>query len=135
MLFVVVGCSENNKLSPIDKQYTEADTLEIKTKKTEYSKDVKVIRYIIKNNSEFKASYGTYVYLNMLKDGEWYTVEFNSEDYGFTDILFSLPAHEQTEEELHLENAFNLPLDEGEYRIVLEGDGNSATISNTFTVK
>lgn len=71
----------------------------------------------------------------MLKDGEWYTVEFNSEDYGFTDILFSLPAHEQTEEELHLENAFNLPLDEGEYRIVLEGDGNSATISNTFTVK
>lgn len=135
LLLIVSGCGEKNKLSSLEKDYLKSSDLIVTTEKTEYSKEDTVIEYTISNVSPFESGYGEYVYLNKLKDGEWYVVEFNSEDYVFCDIAWMLESQASSSRELNLANGFNLPLEDGEYRILIELGDNTAAISNTFTVK
>lgn len=122
---------EKNKLFDINNN-SYYDSLEFKTEKKIYSKDDKVIKYYVKNITEdesyINSDHGCFE-LHMLVDGEWKSVGTKIDVY-WTEVALVLPPNQVEKREINLEEYYHLPLDEGTYRICIEG-----LLSETFEIK
>ncbi len=131
-ILFVSACSENpNKLYDIEHEITSAPDLKCVTEKQEYSADDKVIRYTITNIGEQDAwinSSDECFALHKLVDGKWKLVD-EKVDHFWTEMAQQLPPKSVETREINLYKYFNLPLEKGEYRIVIEN-----VVSNTFKV-
>lgn len=139
-LFSSCAPKPNNELLPIEEanKYSINSDVVVTTEKNVYSTEDTVIKYIISNPTSEERTYGEHVYLHKLQDGKWYEVAFKEEDdviIVFNDIAYFLPSHQEASRELNLAFYYNLPLEKGEYRIILGKWGVSATVSNTFTIE
>lgn len=131
--FLVTGCGEsNNQLFDIEHEIYPSPNLEIVTEKDTYSKDTKEIKYYIKNVGEDESGINSdenCFELHFLKDGQWKRVGTKVEHY-WTDVAIYFPAGHVEERKITLDEYYNLPLESGEYRIVVEQQ-----VSNTFKIK
>ena len=131
LLLFLTGC-QANKLHDVEYEVSSSSSLEIKTEKEVYSKEDTVIRYSITNISDSEASINSdkaCFTLHKLVGDEWKWVETKIEHY-WTSLALIMPSGAYEMREINLEEYFNLPLDEGTYRICIETD-----VSNTFEVK
>ena len=132
ILFTLSACSENkNKLYDIQREIQPSAKVNCVTEKEKYSLDDTVIRYTITNISDEESrinSDDACFELQKLVDGEWKLVGEKVE-HMWTDMAQLLLPNESETREIKLEDYFYLPLEKGEYRIVVEN-----IISNTFEI-
>lgn len=132
ILFTLSACSANkNKLYDIEREIQPYKSVKCVTEKEKYSADDTVIRYTLTNISDDEAwinSDDNCWELNKLIDGEWQRVGEKT-DRLWTDLAQLLPSKESETREINLDEYFYLPLEKGEYRIVVE-----YIVSNTFTI-
>lgn len=124
--------SGRNELFDITTEPGISDDIEIKTEKEKYSSDDKVIKYSIKNTSNFERSIAgddECFSLQMLDVGEWKRVG-TKVDHNWNSLGQVLDPMRTEYREIDLEKYFNLPLEKGIYRVVVEG-----IASNIFEVE
>lgn len=122
---------KTNKLFDITIEPYSSDTLKIVIEKETYSIEDKVIKYSITNTDDKEHSIAgdsDCFSLHMLVDGEWKRVGTKSEHY-WNSLAQILNPNQTEQREINLDEYFNLPLDKGTYRIVVEN-----LVSNTFEV-
>lgn len=122
---------KTNKFFDITTEPYSSDTLKIVTEKEIYSIEDKVVKYSITNISDFEqciAGDDNCFSLHKLVDGKWKSVGTKKEHY-WNELGKILPSAETEQREIDLGEYFNLPLDKGTYRIVVEN-----LVSNTFEI-
>lgn len=131
-LLTLCSCAEKNDLLDLESDVSEPTSFSFKTEYTEYDSDVEVISYTIENISSEMVGINPHAFsLHYKCDGEWKLVAFDvDDDFYIYDILFGVEPDKPFESEIELTEYFNLPLESGEYRIVIEG-----FTSNVFTIK
>ncbi len=137
IMLMIFHCSCNNsynELHPIsyDVSLLENNTdLVCTTEHSEYTNDVKRIKYTIYNSSKtehwISPSFELHKYDEEKK--EWFFVSF-SKAVSFQLISQGIFPSESIEKEIDLEEYFSFPLSVGKYRIVLE----QKVVSNSFTI-
>ena len=135
ILCVLIGltsCLQNkNKLYDINYQTYAPVGLEFVTEKEKYSKEDTVIRYSVTNITDEERSIAgddDCFTLEKLVDGKWMRVGTKI-DHAWNALALILPPNQTEKREIDLQKYFNLPLEEGEYRIVME-----YMYSNSFIV-
>lgn len=132
ILFTLSACSvHKNKLYDIEREIHTYEGVKCVTEKEKYSVDDTVIQYTMTNISGEDVwinSDDTCFELQKLVDGKWKWVSPKFE-HVWTDEALLLPANETETREINLDDYFYLPLEKGEYRIVIEN-----IISNTFEI-
>lgn len=131
ILFSLSACSGNNKLYDINRELYTNDSLKFVTEKEKYSVDDTVIRYSVTNISDVESginSDSNCFELHKLVDGKWKLVGTKIEHF-WTDAALILMPNQVETREINLDEYYNLPLEKGEYRIVIEG-----LVSNTFEI-
>lgn len=126
---LITGCTDYNKTTEKNPQpsiqtkdlkpttFDEVNQLDdvIMTVKGETSTGLTVL---LQNKSNSECIFGEYFYLERKQDGNWYKVPVTiKEDYGFEDIAYILPPHEETEWEVDWNWLYG-SLESGEYRII-----------------
>lgn len=132
LVLFVSGCGGNNELFDVNHEVYSKGNIEITTEKQNYSKKDKEIKYSIKNigsEENFVNSDDNCFELHILKDGEWKRVG-TKEEHCWTEVALVMPAGHVEERKISLDVFYNLPLESGEYRIVVEQQA-----SNTFEIK
>lgn len=135
VLCVLLGFSacmqKKNKLFEIKYQTYAPVGVEFVTEKEKYSTKDTVIRYSVTNITDKEQAIAgdeNCFTLEKLVDGEWMWVGTKI-DHGWNALAMILPPGQTETREIDLNEYFHLPLEEGEYRIVMEG-----MYSNSFTV-
>lgn len=132
ILFTLSACSvHKNKLYDIEREIHTYEGVKCVTEKEKYSVDDTVIRYSVTNVSNEESgmnSDSNCFELHKLVDGKWKCVG-TKKDHVWTDAVLILMPNQVETREINLDEYFNLPLEEGEYRIVVEN-----IISNTFEI-
>lgn len=132
VLFSLSACvGKKNKLYDIQHQIQNYTDVKCVTENEEYSQDVTVIKYTLTNVTDEEAwinSDHACFELQRKVDGVWKSVG-TKEDHLWTELAQLLPAGESETREINLDEYFYLPLEEGTYRIEVEG-----IISNTFKI-
>lgn len=132
IIFTLSACSgQKNKLYDIQHQIPNYNDIKCATEKETYSKDVTVIRYTLTNVTEGEAWINpdkACFDLQKQVDGVWKSVGTKVDHY-WTEMAMLLPPGESETREINLEGYFYLPLDEGTYRIEIEG-----ILSNNFEI-
>lgn len=121
------GCK---KKSYSEDKTTHNPAFKIVTEKEKYGKDDEMINYTVTNISNEDITFGVGVQLSKKIDGEWKLVDYDKEVY-FIEIAMILSPGEKAEKSIDLKEYYNLPLETGEYRIVLS----SVAVSNLFIVE
>ncbi len=131
-LFTLSACSGNkNKLYDIEREMHIYESVKCVTEKEKYSAEDTVIRYTMTNISDKEAwinSDDNCFELQKQVDGKWKRVG-TKVDQIWTDLAQLLPSNESETREINLQEYFYLPLEKGEYRIVVEN-----IVSNTFEI-
>ena len=132
ILFSLSACvGQNNKLYDIQHQISNYTDVKCITDKEKYSKDDTVIRYTLTNvtngDTWINSDHACFC-LQKQVDGEWKEVGTKIDHY-WTELAQLLPPGENETREINLEEYFYLPLEEGTYRIEVEG-----ILSNTFEI-
>ena len=128
-LLLLAACGENvketqktNSLYDLSYEISVYENIKIVTEKEKYTTEDKVIRYTITNVSEedgwINSSHDCFT-LHKKVDGEWKRVGTKIE-HAWTEMALCLPAGESETREINLDEYFYLPLEKGEYRIVVE---------------
>lgn len=120
-----------NKLYDINREMHTYEGVKCITEKEKYSSEDTVIRYTMTNITKEDAwinSDDNCWELNKLVDGKWKRVGEKT-DRLWTDMAQLLPPNETEMREINLDEYFYLPLEKGEYRIVIEN-----IVSNTFEI-
>ena len=123
--------NNTNKLYDIQHQIPNYTDIKCVTEKETYSKDVTVIRYTLTNVTEGEAWINpdkACFDLQKQVDGVWKSVGTKVDHY-WTEMAMLLPPGESETREINLEDYFYLPLEEGTYRIEIEG-----ILSNNFEI-
>ena len=132
VLFSLSACAgKKNKLYDIQHQISNYTDVKCVIEKEEYSQDVTVICYTLTNVTDGEAwinSDHACFELQKQVDGVWKWVG-TKEDHMWTEMAQLLPSGESETREINLEDYFYLPLEEGTYRIEVEG-----ILSNTFEI-
>lgn len=132
ILFMLSACSvHKNKLYDIEREIHAYDDVKCVTEKEKYSPEDTVIQYTMTNISGEDAwinSDDNCFELQKRVDGKWKRVGTKI-DQIWTDLAQLLPSNESEAREINLEEYFYLPLEKGEYRIVVEN-----IVSNTFEI-
>lgn len=122
---------KSNELFDITAEPYSSDTLKIVTEKGTYSIEEKVIKYSITNIDDEEhgiAADDDCFSLQKMVDGQWKRVGTKNE-HSWNSLGQILNPKQTEQREIDLDEYFNLPLDEGTYRIVVEG-----LASNTFEI-
>ena len=132
VLLLLSACSEcNNPIYDFDGEINAYSEIKIVTEKEKYTADDTIIRYTITNTGAFDAwinsSHDCFT-LHKKVDGEWKWVGTKVE-HMWTDMALCLLAGASETREIKLDDYFYLPLESGEYRIVVEN-----IVSNTFEI-
>lgn len=131
-MFVLVACSQNkNELYDVSYEPQTSETVKIITEKESYTENDTLIRYSIMNVGNVQvgiAADSDCFELQKMVDGKWKRVETKIEHY-WTALGQILEPNDIDERELHLDEYFYLPLETGEYRIVVENFA-----SNSFVI-
>ena len=132
IVFTLSACSgQKNKLHDIQHQISNYTDIKCITEKETYSKADTVIRYTLTNVTAKEAWINpdkACFDLQKQVDGVWKSVGTKVDHY-WTEMAMLLPSGESETREINLEDYFYLPLDEGTYRIEIEG-----ILSNNFEV-
>lgn len=132
VLTVLTSCgSKKNPLYDIQHQIPNYTDIKCVTEKETYSKADTVIQYTLTNVTDDEAWINpdkACFDLQKQVDGEWKSVGTKIDHY-WTEVAMLLPPGESETREIKLDNYFYLPLDEGTYRIEVEG-----ILSNTFKI-
>ena len=133
VLLLLSACSEgNNPIYDFDGEINAYSEIKIVTEKEKYTADDTIIRYTITNTGAFDAwinsDHGCFT-LHKKVDGVWKGVGTMIE-HAWTDMALCLPAGVSETREIKLDDYFYLPLESGEYRIVVEN-----IVSNTFEIE
>ena len=118
--------------SSVDEEVSEEFDLVIETERPYYFTEDTKITFTLYNTNRKPFTYKTDFFLQIKKDGEWkyYPTKSGLINYEYktetTDSHFIYLT-------LNLEEEYNLPLQEGTYRIIQESDEDVLT-SNTFTI-
>ena len=121
----------DNKLFDITTEPYSSEALKFVTEKETYSIEDKVIKYSITNTSDFEqciAGDDDCFSLHKLVEGKWKRVGTKKEHY-WNALGLILNPNQTEQREIDLEEYFNLPLEKGTYRIVVEN-----LTSNTFEI-
>lgn len=121
----VLGACSGSGAEP--SPYEEVDTMEnvtIELEKEVYDSEGDTFILTTINGSEDEISYGIAFTMEIQQDGEWYAVEPN-EEVAFILIAHSLEPGNEAEEELDME--YYEPIEEGNYRVVREIEGEILT--------
>ena len=138
-LLLLVACGESaeeiknvNKLYDLSYEISAYENIKITTEKEKYTADDTIIRYTITNVSEengwINSSHDCFT-LHKKVDGVWKGVGTKIE-HAWTEMALCLPAGVSETREIKLDDYFYLPLEKGEYRIVVEN-----LVSNTFEIE
>ncbi len=124
-----------NKLIPIsyDTSVLNADSsLVCTTEFNEYTNDVKTFKYTIYNSDTAENWLSEKIELHKYDEADkaWKFVSY-SKEISFNLIARQILPQESIEMEIQLGEYYNLPLDSGEYRLVLD----ETVASNTFVIK
>lgn len=122
---------KTNELFDITAEPYSSDTLKIVTEKETYSIEDKVIKYSITNIDDDEHSIAAdddCFSLQKMVDGQWKQVGTKKE-HSWNSLGQILNPKQIDQREIDLDEYFNLPLDKGTYRIVVEG-----LASNTFEI-
>ena len=132
ILFTLSACSvHKNKLYDIEREIHTYEGVICVTEKENYSVDDTVIRYSVTNVSNEESgmnSDSNCFELHKLVDGKWKRVGTKKDHY-WTDLALILMPNQVETREINLDDYFYLPLEKGEYRIVVEN-----IVSNTFEI-
>ena len=132
ILVTLSACSvHKNKLYDIEREMHISESVKCITEKEKYSADDTVIRYTMTNISgedTWINSDDNCFELRKLVDGKWKRVGTRL-DQIWTDLAQLLPPNKTETREINLQEYFYLPLEKGEYRIVVEN-----IVSNTFEI-
>lgn len=126
LLFALSGCKPTYSTDT----NTYSDSLEIMTDKESYPTNVNEIKFTVKNVSDSEVAFGFKLQLLRDLDGEWKKVDYNKEVY-WIDLAQVLEPGAETEKTMTLSEWYRLPLEKGEYKIVLSDD----TVSNKFKLE
>lgn len=132
IVFSLSSCSlHKNKLYDIEREIHIYESVKCVTEKDKYSAEDTVIRYTLTNISDNEAwinSDDNCFELQKKVDGKWKWVG-TKVDQIWTDAAQLLPSNESETREINLQEYFYLPLEKGEYRILVEN-----IVSNTFEI-
>lgn len=132
IVFSLSSCSlHKNKLYDIEREIHIYESVKCVTEKDRYSAEDTVIRYTLTNISDNEAwinSDDNCFELQKKVDGKWKWVG-TKVDQIWTDAAQLLPSNESETREINLQEYFYLPLEKGEYRILVEN-----IVSNTFEI-
>ncbi len=129
--FTFSACSGGNKLYDINREPYTNDLLKFVTEKEKYSVDDIVIRYSVTNTGNEESGINSddaCFELHKLVDSKWKCVGTKVDHY-WTDAALILMPNQVETREINLDEYYNLPLEKGVYRIVIEG-----LASNTFEI-
>lgn len=132
ILVTLSACSvHKNKLYDIEREMHISESIKCITEKEKYSADDTVIRYTMTNISgedTWINSDDACFELQKLVEGQWKWVSPKFE-HVWNDAALLLPPNKTETREINLQEYFYLPLEKGEYRIVVEN-----IASNTFEI-
>lgn len=132
VLTALTACgSKKNPLYDIEHQISNYTDIKCVTEKETYSKADTVIQYTLTNVTDDEAWINpdnACFDLQKQVDDVWKSVGTKIDHY-WTEVAMLLPPGESEIREIKLDNYFYLPLDEGTYRIEVEG-----ILSNTFKI-
>ena len=132
IVFSLSSCSlHKNKLYDLEREIHIYESVKCVTEKDKYSAEDTVIRYTMTNISDKEAwinSDDNCFELQKQVDGKWKWVG-TKVDQIWTDAAQLLPSNESETREINLQEYFYLPLEKGEYRILVEN-----IVSNTFEI-
>lgn len=132
ILFTLSSCSiHKNKLYDLEREMHIYEGVKCVTEKEKYSAEDTIIRYTMTNITNEDAwinSDDNCFELQKRVDGKWKWVG-TKVDQIWTDLAQLLPPNETETREINLEEYFYLPLEKGEYRILIEN-----IVSNTFEI-
>ena len=132
IVFSLSSCSlHKNKLYDLEREIHIYESVKCVTEKDKYSAEDTVIRYTMTNISDKEAwinSDNNCFELQKQVDGKWKWVG-TKVDQIWTDAAQLLPSNESETREINLQEYFYLPLEKGEYRILVEN-----IVSNTFEI-
>lgn len=132
ILLTLSACSlQKNKLYDIEREMHVNEDVKCVTEKEIYSADDTVIRYTmtnITNKDVWINSDDSCFELQKLVNGKWKWVSPKFE-HVWNDAALLLPVNQTETREIELQVYFYLPLEKGEYRIVVE-----KIVSNTFEI-
>ena len=132
IVFTLSACSmHKNKLYDIDREMHFYEGVKCVTEKEKYSAEDTVIRYTMTNITSEDAwinSDDACFELQKWVDGRWKWVGTKIE-HCWTEAALLLPPNESETREINLDEYFYLPLEKGEYRILIEN-----IVSNTFEI-
>lgn len=126
IMFIFSGCSA--RYSTDTNIYS--DNLELKTEFEVYSVDVSEIKFKVKNVSDEEQAFGFKMHLLKNVEGEWKIVEYQKDVY-WNDLAQVLESGAKTEKTMKLSEWYRLPLQKGEYKVVLSDDA----VSNSFKIE
>lgn len=109
---------------------TYSDAVEITTDKESYPTNAKEIKFTVKNVSDGEECFGFKLQLLRNCDGEWKKVDYNKE-VAWIDLAQILEPGAECEKTMFLSEWYRLPLEKGEYKIVLS----DYAVSNKFKVE
>lgn len=132
LLFTLCACnSTKNKLYDLDREMHIYEGVKCVTEKEKYSAEDTVIRYTMTNITSEDAwinSDDACFELQKWVDGRWKWVGTKIE-HCWTEAALLLPPNKTETREIKLQDYFYLPLEKGEYRILIEN-----IVSNTFEI-
>ena len=132
IVFSLSSCSlHKNKLYDLEREIHIYERFNCVTEKDKYSAEDTVIRYTMTNISDNEAwinSDDNCFELQKRVDGKWKFVG-EKVDHFWTEMAQQLPPKDSETREINLEEYFYLPLEKGEYRILIEN-----IVSNTFEI-
>lgn len=132
ILFTLSACSlRKNKLYDLEREMHTYESVKCVTEKEKYSAEDIVIRYTMTNITNEEAwinSDDACFELQKLVDGKWKWVGTKVE-HCWTEAAQLLPSNQSETREINLDEYFYLPLEKGEYRILIEN-----IVSNTFEI-
>ena len=128
-IVLIFSSCKSNKLFESDTDLTVDSDLEILTEWDKYSAETEKIIYTITNKKSGEISCSAEGFsLQKFENDEWKTVGFKS-DIVFNELAQILKSGEKTRREIKLSEYFHLPLEKGEYRIIVD-----YTPSNVFVI-
>ncbi len=147
-LFLLIGCTDNtteiienvddipaleiSKYNNYENVNVNASLLSLESADKQYN-----LMFSVKNMSDEDIFYGLRWYLEILKDGDWYRIDFLQNKNGsyaeVKDIAIVLEDNIQTKIEVPLYGYYQVPLEAGEYRLVQPINGK--LLSLPFTIE
>lgn len=101
--------------SPYD-TVNQGDEISMRTEQETYDQYTDSINLILENHTEYEASFGMEIQLEILEEGKWYQV-FPKEELSWIEIAMILPGKSETQTVASLA-AFRGELEPGHYRLV-----------------